>query len=86
MTGRKKPRPVYRKAIIAAVVLLLTFSLAPAELLADQQRADMSKSVGDRAPIFSLATSQGTLVDYDRDYYGKHHLVMTFVPAAFTPV
>ena len=82
---RKKTRPRCRSAVFAAA-LLLALSLAPAELLADQQRADMSKSVGDRAPIFSLATSQGTLVDYDRDYYGKHHLVMTFVPAAFTPV
>jgi len=86
VSGRKKKRPSYRKVVFAAAALLLTLSLAPAELLADQQRADMSKSVGDRAPIFSLATSQGTLADYDRDYYGKHHLVMTFVPAAFTPV
>jgi peroxiredoxin len=46
----------------------------------------MSKQVGDRAPIFQVATSQGTLADYDRDYYGKHHLVLTFFPAAFTPV
>jgi alkyl hydroperoxide reductase subunit AhpC len=46
----------------------------------------MSKRVGDRAPIFSVPTSQGTLADYDLDYYGKHHLVLTFVPAAFTPV
>jgi hypothetical protein len=85
VTLRRKTGPPYWKAVFAAAVLL-TLSLAPAELLADQQRADMSKSVGDRAPIFSLATSQGTLADYDRDYYGKHHLVMTFFPAAFTPV
>ncbi|HEY7746024.1 MAG TPA: hypothetical protein VIA07_06800 [Desulfuromonadales bacterium] len=60
--------------------------LTPTSVWAARERSEMSKRVGDRAPIFSVPTSQGTLVDYDRDYYGKHHLVLTFVPAAFTPV
>jgi hypothetical protein len=42
--------------------------------------------VGDEAPSFVLPSSQDRLVDYYADYYGKHHLVMTFFPAAFTPV
>ena len=42
--------------------------------------------VGREAPSFQLPGSQDQLVDYYRDYYGKHHLVMTFFPAAFTPV
>jgi hypothetical protein len=42
--------------------------------------------VGDEAPSFTLPSSQGKLVDYYKDYYGKHNLVMTFFPAAFTPV
>jgi hypothetical protein len=42
--------------------------------------------VGQGAPWFTLPSSQGRLVDYAKDYYGKHHLVMTFFPAAFTPV
>ena len=42
--------------------------------------------VGDDAPSFTLPSSQGKLVDYYKDYYGKHHLIMTFFPAAFTPV
>ncbi len=42
--------------------------------------------VGEEAPSFTLPSSQGKLVDYYKDYYGKHHLVMTFFPAAFTPV
>jgi hypothetical protein len=44
------------------------------------------KKVGDRAPIFTLVDHQGKLVNYDRDFYGRHHLVLTFFPAAFTPV
>ena len=42
--------------------------------------------VGGEAPSFTLPSSQGKLVDYYKDYYGKHHLIMTFFPAAFTPV
>jgi len=42
--------------------------------------------VGDEAFSFVLPSSQGKLVDYYKDYYGKFHLVMTFFPAAFTPV
>ncbi len=67
-----------------ATVLLAALLALPAA--AAQERPDLSKGVGERAPIFAVATSQGTLADYDRDYYGKHHLVMTFVPAGFTPV
>ena len=42
--------------------------------------------VGDEAPGFVLPSSQDKLVDYYKDYYGKYHLIMTFFPAAFTPV
>ena len=42
--------------------------------------------VGDEAPSFTLPSSQDRLVDYYQDYYGKHHLIITFFPAAFTPV
>jgi peroxiredoxin len=41
--------------------------------------------VGDEAPSFTLPSSQDKLVDYYKDYYGKHHLIITFFPAAFTP-
>ncbi len=47
-------------------------------------RADLK--VGDEAPAFTLPSSQDRLVDYYKDYYGKHHLIITFYPAAFTPV
>ncbi len=42
--------------------------------------------VGDEAPSFALPSTQDKLVDYYKDYYGKHHLIITFFPAAFTPV
>jgi hypothetical protein len=42
--------------------------------------------VGSGAPPFSLAAADGRLVDYRDDFYGRHHLILTFYPAAFTPV
>ncbi len=42
--------------------------------------------LGDEAPSFTLPSSQDKLVDYYADYYGKHHLIITFFPASFTPV
>ncbi len=42
--------------------------------------------LGDEAPAFTLPSSQDRLVDYYKDYYGKHHLIITFFPAAFTPI
>jgi len=73
---------IARTAILAATLLLSTSFSA----LADSDQEGLSLQVGDRAPLFSVATNQDTLADYDRDYYGSHHLVLTFFPAAFTPV
>jgi len=73
---------IARTAILAATLLLATSFSA----MADSDQAGLSLQVGDRAPLFSVATNQDTLAEYDRDYYGRHHLVLTFFPAAFTPV
>jgi len=74
----------WRTNLLGAALFLAL--LSPIAAWAAKEAPSMAKRVGDRAPIFSVVTSQGTLADYDRDYYGKHHLVLTFVPAAFTPV
>jgi hypothetical protein len=42
--------------------------------------------VGEETLLFSLPSTHDRLIDYAKDYYGKYHLVMTFFPAAFTPV
>ena len=65
------------------MVMLCLLVLACAPLT---QTSSLEKKVGDRVAIFSAATSQDTLLSYDRDYYGKHHLILTFFPAAYTPV
>ncbi len=42
--------------------------------------------VGQQVTNFSLSSTQNRLVNYGQEYYGKHHLIITFFPAAFTPV
>jgi hypothetical protein len=66
--------------------LVLALIVFPALLAFGTGNGWAQLKVGDETPSFSLPSSQGNLVDYYRDYYGKHHLVMTFFPAAFTPV
>jgi hypothetical protein len=44
-----------------------------------------SLKIGRDAPWFTLPSSEGRVVDYAKDYFGKHHLILTFFPAAFTP-
>jgi hypothetical protein len=42
--------------------------------------------IGDEVPFFTLPSSQDRAINYLKEYYGKYYLVMTFFPAAFTPV
>jgi hypothetical protein len=41
--------------------------------------------IGQETTNFSLPSSQDRLINYGDEYYGKHHLILTFFPAAFTP-
>ncbi|MCP3175614.1 MAG: hypothetical protein AB7F21_01270 [Desulfuromonadales bacterium] len=70
------------KVILLAGMALM---LAPLNLWGAEEGVTY-RGRGDSAPIFSLASSQDRLFSYDRDFYGKHHLILTFFPAAFTPV
>jgi peroxiredoxin len=40
--------------------------------------------VGEETLYFSLPSTQDRLISYLNEYYGKHHLIITFFPAAFT--
>jgi hypothetical protein len=75
----------WRDARGALLAGALTFFVA-GSVMAANLNTDMAKNVGERSPLFSAVTSQDALIDYNRDFYGRHHLVLTFFPAAFTPV
>ena len=63
--------------VMASITIFLVLTLG---------NAGAQLKVGDEAPSFTLPSSEGRLVDYYKDYYGKYHLVITFFPAAFTPI
>jgi hypothetical protein len=62
--------------------------LAGAIILAPAARAEESDSslTGTPTTNFSLSSTQDRLISYGQEYYGKHNLIITFFPAAFTPV
>ena len=72
-----------RMRLIAALIGLSMFWLC---LNGNVGAQPAPLKIGDEAPSFTLPSSQDKLVDYYADYYGKHHLIITFFPAAFTPV
>lgn len=67
----------------AAVSLFLSLSL----LLTGQAAAETpAPFLGHAVTNFSLASSQNRLLTYGPEFYGKSNLIITFFPAAFTPV
>jgi len=62
------------------LVLLL---LAPVSGFAAKQEKSL---VGEEVLYFSLPSTHDRLISYLSDYYGKYNLIMTFFPAAFTPI
>ena len=42
--------------------------------------------IGQEILNFTLPSTHDRLINYADDYYGKHHLIITFFPAAYTPI
>jgi hypothetical protein len=42
--------------------------------------------VGQEALNFTLPSTQDRVINYADEYYGKYYLIITFFPAAFTPI
>ena len=64
------------------LLLLAIFILPPASLAEKKEKS----LVGEETLYFSLPSTHDRLISYLKDYYGKHYLIITFFPAAFTPV
>ena len=62
-----------------SLVVFLLFPLATA--LAE----DADSLIGEEVSFFTLPSTEDRAINYLNDYYGKHHLILTFFPAAFTP-
>jgi hypothetical protein len=54
--------------------------------LSNVEAAKKMELIGRETLNFSLPSAQDRLINYADEYYGKYHLIITFFPAAFTPV
>jgi hypothetical protein len=64
--------------LFAFLLLSLSFSSADAD--------KKIQLVGRETLNFTLPSTHDRTINYAEEYYGKHHLVITFFPAAYTPV
>ncbi len=63
--------------------LLLLILLPLSNVEARKKKVEL---VGRETLNFTLPSTEDRLVNYAEDYYGKYHLIITFFPAAFTPI
>ncbi len=76
----KPLRIVSRMATAAAALACIVCTAAIAE------GPTAAELVGRSVTDFALPSTGNRLARYEADYYGKHNLILTFFPAAFTPV
>lgn len=74
-----------KKKIITFLVLLAFASVFLIPM--DARAAFKAESLLDKKTLnFNLSSTEDRPISYNQDYLGKYHLIMTFFPAAFTPI
>ncbi len=71
-----------RILLSALLLLLLSFALCTRDGLA----AAKTELIGKTTIGWFLTSTEDRLINYGPEYYEKNYLIMTFFPAAFTPV
>jgi hypothetical protein len=80
---REKEVPMRKKVFRGMVLsLLILFLISPSPTIA-KKRMEL---IGREAPNFTLPSTLDRVINYAEEYYGKHHLILTFFPAAYTPL
>jgi len=74
-----------RKKTFNRWILLSLFFLS-LFLFSNAEAAKKVELIGREILNFSLPSTQDRLINYADEYYGKYYLVITFFPAAFTPI
>jgi hypothetical protein len=64
-------------------LFLLVLFLLPISEADARKKVDL---VGQETLNFTLPSTHDRIINYADEYYGKHHLIITFFPAAFTPI
>jgi len=64
-------------------LLFISLILLPLSSVEAKKKVEL---VGTETLNFTLPSTHDRLINYCEEYYGKYHLIITFFPAAFTPV
>jgi len=73
-----------KKVFLGSIDLLLVFLIfLPLSSLGAKKKVEL---VGTETLNFTLPSTHDRLINYCEEYYGKYYLIITFFPAAFTPV
>ncbi len=73
-----------RKFIPYITLLPIIFwSLLGAETVEAQKKLNL---IGRETVHFTLPSTEDRPISYSEEYYGKYNLIITFFPAAFTPL
>lgn len=73
-------KKAFHQWIVFSLFFLFLFPFSNAEA------AKKIELIGRETLNFTLPSTHDRLINYAEEYYGKHHLIITFFPAAFTPV
>ncbi|HSB06682.1 MAG TPA: hypothetical protein VLK23_15990 [Thermodesulfobacteriota bacterium] len=72
-----------RNKLLVTWLFLFILLLLPLSMVEAQKIPDL---VGKETLNFTLPSTHDRTVNYADEYYGKHHLIITFFPAAYTPI
>jgi len=72
-----------KKTAELLTLLLLFIALCP---FSNAEAGKPEELIGDDVLLFTLPSNQDRTISYGKEYYGKYHLIMTFFPAAYTPI
>jgi hypothetical protein len=72
-----------RKVNLLLWLFLFALLLLPVSNVNAEKKFEL---IGRETLNFTLPSTLGRTLNYADEYYGKYHLIITFFPAAFTPV
>jgi hypothetical protein len=71
------------RRFFAGLLLLIALLMMPLTIQAAGQQDPL---IGKKAINFTLSSTENRAINYGSEYYDKDFLIVTFFPAAYTPV
>lgn len=72
-----------KKTVWVALCYVLLLVLASTAYSMEKAAKDL---LGQMTLNLNMASTEDRMLDYGKEYYGAYYLIVTFFPAAFTPV